>query len=290
MLEKEEGDKEEDFNVETRSHRPLPRWTTKLATEGLSKAESSDILGNCFTGTGTRNSIHQLAREGVVLCSLSEEASGGRDAQTDPPISTGSTTGGGSGEQSDIGMEESSKSMTGEVEKAGICSSRVRSPSTDSQGWISVLKRRPGCQETQARRCSRSAPPQVRHGHHMQVSSGRYAERLSLTSPRRASTLDRKPGRPFVNGDLGLQECSHNQIEGCHQDFQPGDEEPKGGEEHWLPERVIECGKAVRVTMEESEGGWDSLTEFVQRRQKQKKDGKKENKSKRKGKREQNGL
>lgn len=40
--------------------------------------------------------------------------------------------------------------------------------------------------------------------------------------------------------------------------------ESEGGVEHWLPQKVVQCGKAIGVTMEESKGGWASLMELIQ--------------------------
>lgn len=62
------------------------------------------------------------------------------------------------------------------------------------------------------------------------------------------------------------------------------------GEVHWPPQRVVNCARAISVTMEESRGGWAPLIEFAQTRKKQNQAKNRDRKSKRKGERELNGL
>lgn len=154
-------------------------------------------------------------------------------------------------------MEEDNKSTPGEVGKAGTCSSPIRSPLRDSQGWISVLKRRPRCQDDLKRCRPGSAPPQGRHSRPIPISKWRSANRLSLTSPRRAITTDKLPGRPSSNGDLEFKELLHIQTVEDYGDSEDGeeymgdsddDDDSRDGEEQWLPTRVVQHGKAIGMS------------------------------------------
>lgn len=78
-----------------------------------------------------------------------------------------------------------------------------------------------------------------------------------LTSPRRAITADKLPGRPYSNGDLEFKELLHIQTVEDSGDSKDGDEymgdsdgddDSRDGEEQWLPARVVQCGKAIGMS------------------------------------------
>ena len=58
----------------------------------------------------------------------------------------------------------------------------------------------------------------------------------------------------------------------------------------WSPLTVIHYAEAVGVTLEDSDGGWNTLVEFVQSQERQNQEEKTSRKSKRKGVRELNRL
>lgn len=59
---------------------------------------------------------------------------------------------------------------------------------------------------------------------------------------------------------------------------------------HWLPKRVVRCGKAIGVTMEELKGRWASSIEYAQSREKHNQTKIRKRNFKRKGERELNDL
>ena len=63
-----------------------------------------------------------------------------------------------------------------------------------------------------------------------------------------------------------------------------------GGAVHWMPHRVIQCAKAIGMTMEGTSGGWNSLVEFAQSRERENQKEMRHRKFKRKGGRELNSL
>eukprot|EP00268_Persea_americana_P015799 TRINITY_DN17438_c0_g1_i1.p1 TRINITY_DN17438_c0_g1~~TRINITY_DN17438_c0_g1_i1.p1 ORF type:complete len:125 (+),score=25.82 TRINITY_DN17438_c0_g1_i1:476-850(+) len=62
------------------------------------------------------------------------------------------------------------------------------------------------------------------------------------------------------------------------------------GDNQWLRLKVVQCGKAIGVTMEESKGGWASLMDFARSKGKQNQTRKSKRNAKRKGGGELNGL
>lgn len=62
------------------------------------------------------------------------------------------------------------------------------------------------------------------------------------------------------------------------------------GEMQWSPHKVVHCAKAVGVTVEDSNGGWNPLVEFVQRWERLNQEEKRGMKYKRKGIRELKSL
>eukprot|EP00268_Persea_americana_P061286 TRINITY_DN7726_c1_g1_i2.p2 TRINITY_DN7726_c1_g1~~TRINITY_DN7726_c1_g1_i2.p2 ORF type:complete len:121 (-),score=34.41 TRINITY_DN7726_c1_g1_i2:429-791(-) len=58
----------------------------------------------------------------------------------------------------------------------------------------------------------------------------------------------------------------------------------------WLPQNIIQCGKATGVLVDESRGGWSAMVEFAQRREEQNREELRKENAKRKGERELNSL
>eukprot|EP00268_Persea_americana_P051408 TRINITY_DN5677_c1_g1_i2.p1 TRINITY_DN5677_c1_g1~~TRINITY_DN5677_c1_g1_i2.p1 ORF type:complete len:196 (+),score=27.76 TRINITY_DN5677_c1_g1_i2:496-1083(+) len=105
----------------------------------------------------------------------------------------------------------------------------------------------------------------------------------SPSPPKIGVTDDKDLRRHLTKGLLGEGEFSSRQNEGSSG-------ESEDSEAHWLPRRVVHCGKAIGVTMEVSKGGWASLMEFAQNREKQNQAEKGKRKFKRKGERDLNSL